>query len=317
MKKIENYRPSFPARYLTIWVIVGFFCLPDLGAEGLTNLDCLIKPEMYVDLSSSVDGVLESVLVDKSDVVKKGQAVANLESAIETAVVALARQKASTNDEIRSKQIHLAFTQRKLVRLQKLFKKNAISFNDQDEADTEAAMAAMALEKAKSDKKIVQLQLQLALAELEQKTVRSPISGVVVERLLMPGESVDNQPILRLAQIDPLRVEVIAPTELFGRIKKGMSAEIVPEAPADSVYQAKVSVVDKIIDAASGSFMVRLELPNSDYRVVGGLKCKIRFLAENQTAGEIDPISATETESKIQIDRNSTAICRGTIKPLL
>ena len=209
------------------------------------------------------------------------------------------------NDEIRSKQIHLAFTQRKLERLEKLYQKNAVSFNDRDEADTEAAMAAMALEKAKSDKKIAQLKLQLALAELDQKTVRSPIAGVVVERFVMPGESVDDQPILKLAQIDPLRVEVIAPTELFGRIEKGMPAEIVPEVPADTVYQANVSVVDKVIDAASGSFMVRLALPNPDYTVVGGLKCKIRFLAENEGAGGIDPVSATDTDSKIQTTGNS------------
>ena len=70
------------------------------------------------------------------------------------------------------------------------------------------------------------------------------------------------------------------PGHLFGSIEPGMPAEIEPEAPAEGLHAATVDVVDPLIDAASGTFGVRLTLPNPDHAVPSGLKCKVRFLAE-------------------------------------
>lgn len=42
-------------------------------------------------------------------------------------------------------------------------------------------------------------------------------------------------------------------------------------------YEASVKVVDRVIDAASGTFGVRLQLPNPGYRVPAGVKCRVRF----------------------------------------
>ena len=82
---------------------------------------------------------------------------------------------------------------------------------------------------------------------------------------------------MKLAQIHPLRVEVIAPVALLGKLTSGMTADVMPEAPVGGVHSAKVTVVDRVVDAASGTFGVRLELPNPHYRLPAGLKCKVRF----------------------------------------
>ena len=103
------------------------------------------------------------------------------------------------------------------------------------------------------------------------------LNGVVVERFLHPGEYVEDQPILKLAQVDPLNVEVILPVEMLGSVKVGMRATVKPEAPVTGFYSAKVKIVDKVVDAASGTFGVRLELPNPDYQLPPGLKCKVVF----------------------------------------
>ena len=42
-------------------------------------------------------------------------------------------------------------------------------------------------------------------------------------------------------------------------------------------YEAKVTIVDKVVDAASGTFGVRLEMPNPEHRITPGLKCKVIF----------------------------------------
>ena len=59
-----------------------------------------------------------------------------------------------------------------------------------------------------------------------------------------------------------------------------MQAEVVPEGPVGGRNRARVTIVDEVIDAASGTFSVRLELPNRDYEIPAGLKCAVRFLGE-------------------------------------
>jgi multidrug efflux pump subunit AcrA (membrane-fusion protein) len=115
---------------------------------------------------------------------------------------------------------------------------------------------------------------------VEQHQIRSPIEGVVVETLLRPGEFRDDQsPIMTLAQIDPLRVEVFVPAEFYGRVGIGDEAEVQPEAPIGGAYRARVEVVDRVLDAASGTFGVRLALPNSDRHLPGGRKVRFPGIA--------------------------------------
>lgn len=252
-------------------------CIVTVQAAETTDLDCMVKPEMYVELSSPVDGVLESVQVEASDFVQKGQVVAKLEASVEAAQVKLARQEASVGDVIESKKIESEFTTRTQQRFSELYKKRASSLAEDDKARTEAELTKIALNKAINDKKAAQLKLELALAQLEQKSIKSPISGVVIERYAMPGETVKDRPIMKLAQINPLRVELVAPAALFGQITTGMSVDIQPEKPANETYKATVTIVDKLIDPASGSFKVRLALPNPNDKLIGGVNCIAKF----------------------------------------
>ena len=86
------------------------------------------------------------------------------------------------------------------------------------------------------------------------------------------------QPILKLAQIDPLRVEVVLPETAYGKIHVGMVGTVTPE-DLGGTYTAHVTVVDRVIDAASGTLGVRLELPNPDDKLPGGLRCRVQFPA--------------------------------------
>jgi multidrug efflux pump subunit AcrA (membrane-fusion protein) len=113
---------------------------------------------------------------------------------------------------------------------------------------------------------------------LKQRTILSPIDGVVVERTLGPGEyAFDQTHLLTVSQIDPLNVEVFVPLSQFRRIRVGASAEVYPEDPVGGRYSANVTVVDRVFDAASGTIGIRLELPNPEYAIPAGLKCQVRF----------------------------------------
>ncbi len=82
---------------------------------------------------------------------------------------------------------------------------------------------------------------------------------------------------MELAQIDPLNAEVTLPVNLYPAIKVGMRTKVILEAPLGGQYLAEVKIIDRVVAAASGTFGVRLELPNPNNRVPAGLKCKVIF----------------------------------------
>jgi RND family efflux transporter MFP subunit len=247
------------------------------SASFAADLDCLIEPKVIVAISSSVDGLLETVTVDRGDLVEEGQVVATLESSVEKATVALAHARTQIEAAIKAGEVRVDFGGRQFARAEEVFRETGISFKDVDEAATTKALAEVSILEAKENKHLAEMELERAVAGLAVRTVRSPVTGVVMERLLSPGEFAKQSPILKVAQLDPLRIEVIVPVAQLGKITVGMPAEIVPEAPASNVYRARVTVVDRVVDAASGTFGVRLELPNPGYRLAAGLKCKVRF----------------------------------------
>jgi len=248
-----------------------------LMATEKAVLDCLVKPEMYVDLSSSVDAILDKMLVDTGDRIKKGQPLVKLEASVEKARVNLARIQASSNSEIDNRRVQLQYAKRNSKRIRNLYARKSVSLYEKDKAETEVALAEIELDKAAEKKKIAQLNLELAKTELARRTIRSPIDGIVVDRYSMVGESVVDRTIMKLAQIDPLQVELIAPTEYFGLIKKGMEVDIYPERPANKTFKATVTIVDQLIDPASGSFTVRMALPNPGDQLVSGVNCIANF----------------------------------------
>lgn len=249
----------------------------DAKAQPL-EFDGLIEPALSVKVGSNTIGILETVPVDRGDMVKDGQVVATLQAGVEKATMDLAKARAELDATIKGKRAELEFAERSKQRKKELYEKKTLSFQEWDEAETKRILAELALNEALEAKRLAELEYKRSVEVVKRMSIRSPINGVVVERLLCQGEYVENQPIMRLAQINPLYVEVIMPVSTLGSVKVGMFADVKPEAPVSGVYKAKVTIVDKVVDAASGTFGVRLELPNPDYKLPPGLKCKVLFL---------------------------------------
>jgi RND family efflux transporter MFP subunit len=233
---------------------------------------------MTVKVSSAVPGLLETVTVDRGDFVKKGQGLATLESGAEKAAIEVLRARATMESAIKTGQARLELSTRSHSRNEGMFQKALIPAEKMDEIETSKRLAELTLLAATDNRRLAELELRQATAELARRTLYSPISGVVVERLLAPGEFAhDEQPVLKLAQLDPLRVEVFASVALLGSITVGQHIEVMLQAPIKGTYMARVTVVDRVVDAASGLFGIRLELPNRDYHLPAGLKCKVHL----------------------------------------
>jgi RND family efflux transporter MFP subunit len=215
------------------------------------EFDCLLEPHLEANVSSASAGVVDEVFVDRGDSVEKHQVLARLQSDVEKRAVELARARAELEA-------------RKDVRGHELYKEKFISQGERDELETNHVMAELELKQARDN--------------LERRVVRSPLKGIVVERFRSPGEYVDGDKIFKVVQIDPLNVEVVVPVSMLGLVSKGMRAEVRPEIPVGVVYTATVKVIDRVVDAASGTTGVRLELPNPEHEIPAGLKCKVRFL---------------------------------------
>ena len=243
-------------------------------------LDCLVQPFRIVEIGSQTIGLIETLHVERGDKVEKGQVVVELEAGVERAAVEVARMRASQQGALRVREESLSLSATRRQRGSELFEKDVLSMDIREELETQARIAELELVQAKESRQLAALELLQAEALLARRTLRASISGVVTERLLEPGEIVDEETILKIAQVDPLRVDVLLPASRFGTARAGMRASIEPEFPVEASVVATVSIVDPVIDAASGTFSVRLDLPNPDGQIPGGLHCTVKFLDE-------------------------------------
>ena len=276
------------------------------GDIGLEPLDCVISPSVVADLGSGVPGIVNAVRVDRSDMVQAGDVVAELESSVEAAALELAQARAEMDAEVNLRRVNAAFGKRQKRRTEDLFQRKAISTNDMDERDTEARLASIQLRQALDNQRLAKLERQRSESVLNRRTIKSPITGVVMERFKTIGEYVEDQPVVRIAQLDPLHVEVFVPVEHLGKVRQGMQAEVWTETVADASWKASVSRVDRVADVASGTYGVRLELPNPDYSVPAGLRCQLKFIegsdlsmatVDAASQAEMAPVEVAATEA--------------------
>jgi RND family efflux transporter MFP subunit len=237
---------------------------------------CLIEANEVIALGSSAKGIIEKIEVERGDRVKKGQTVARLESGVERAALALAEARAVNDAPVRSTEARLAFEARRAQRARELFAEEVMADTTLDEIETDRAMAEASLAEAQSNQNLARLELRRMREVLAQRVIKSPIDGVVVDVHLSEGEFTHEQaPLMTVAEIDPLRIETFLPVSLYGSVETGDQATIRPASPIGGVLQAKIDVVDPVIDAASGTFGVVLLVPNPDGALPAGLRCRL------------------------------------------
>lgn len=247
------------------------------AVSGQATLGCLIEPDKVADLGSQVIGVLEGLRAERGDVVRKGQVLAQLRSDLERATADVARTRAATEAELRSSEASRELAQQKMRRAEDLVARNFIAQQALDQARADLRVAEQKVLQTREQLRVWGREVSVAEAQVGLRSIRSPFDGVVVERYLSLGERVEEKPVFRVARIDPLRVEVIVPAARYGMIRAGDVASVRPDLPGAAPVDATVSVVDRVVDAASNTFRVRLSLPNPEHRLPAGLRCRISF----------------------------------------
>ena len=249
-------------------------------AAAADPFDCLIEPNQTVEIRSSVEGLIEKVHVQRGDRVKAGQVLVQLESAAEASAVQLAKVRVEAQGRLTSAQNRLDYAEKKLERASQLHTQAFVSAQARDEAEAEKRILEAELRQAREDKEQATYELRHSQDLLARRTLRSPFNGVVLDRMLNPGDLAESgtgrKPILKLAQVEPLRVEVVLPIAAYGKIKPGASAQVMPESIGGR-HPAKVTIVDSVFDSASGTFGVRLEIANPNGVLPAGIRCQVEF----------------------------------------
>ena len=208
---------------------------------------CLVLPSRDVQLSSPVSGVALKKVAERGQRVSKGDVLLQLDDRQEFAALAVAKAR-------------LDFAERRLERNQTLLSQNILADQEADELETERALAELEYKQART------------LAGL--KVIRAPIDGTVVAMEVDLGEYVGADPILRLAQLDPVKASLVFRSEYLGQIRVGQAFDLKVQH-SDKSASGVVKLIDDLVDPGSGTFGVEIELPNPDFSIVPGLRCSL------------------------------------------
>lgn len=290
-----RFTPRISRRFVVLILVLSS------TAYGNEPLECLIEPHLLIDVSSSEIGVLASVNVDAGDSVRKNDVIAALRTDVENATYDVSSARAQSGSEIELLKREHEYALRNQQRVDELNAENVISKQEVDEVHTSQSAAKLRFQAASEKQRTARLEAIRDELALARRIVRSPIDGVVINKYRNVGEYVEGDPILQLAQLDPLLIRVIVPIAMFGQIEMGMQAIVTPELSIEGPFEATVTSIDPMVDAATATLGVRLSLPNPDHRLPPGLKCTLTFLSKNESLASVDRSTDNNQATKLTL----------------
>jgi len=240
--------------------------------------DCVIIPAVTVQLGAPVSGLLDQVLVDQGDLVVAGQKVATLRSEVERTTLEVLVLQAESRAEIEAQVSRLALAEKRLARVQNMVERSIAPREGLDTAEAEVEVITRELAIAEMRQKVAILELERARQQITQREILSPVNGVVIVRHRYDGEFLPQDGyVVTIAQISPLIVEAFLPVSYYRSVVPGEVLRVLPDPPVGGDYNGIVNIVDRVFDAASGTFGIRVLLDNTDLSIPAGSRCQIEL----------------------------------------
>ncbi|KQP44265.1 hypothetical protein ASF44_28550 [Pseudorhodoferax sp. Leaf274] len=253
-------------------------------------LACLIQPAQVAEVGSAVIGVVQTLQADRGDRVRRGQVLATLRSDVERASAEAAQSRAGSLGELRGAVAALELAELRRDRARSLKDENFVSAQALEQAEAEFRVARERVAQVREALRTATHEVGTSEAQLAQRTLRAPFDGVVVERYANLGERFEEKALFRIAAVATLRVEVVAPLPLFGQLQPGQKIQVTPELPGAAVRTASIVQIDQVLDPASNTFRLRLDLPNADGKLPAGLRCRADLGGAAQAAPPAAPV---------------------------
>lgn len=223
------------------------------------SLRSVIAPREDVRLSTPVDGVIMEYYKKEGDAVVKGEAIVRLDDRLEKA-------------EVERTEAMVLAANAELERAQKDFDRVMTLHGEKIASDKQKEEATYQLETAKSHAIQGQAAHDAAEVQLSYKTISSPIDGIFFKKNKSVGESVNRlEVVARVLDDKQLEMVLYCGPQLFGKFQVGQEVKVkLLDGPNKGmIVSAIVLSTDSVIDAASGTFRVKLDLNPSEYVVAG------------------------------------------------
>jgi HlyD family secretion protein len=197
-----------------------------------------------IRLAAQREGVIEKVFVEEGDQVQAGQVLAVLadEQARRNAVLARAEAR-QAQLAVGPLQTRLAAAEREVRRLEPLAADDTVPRQELDTARDQVRLLVADIASARAGAAVAHERLQVALHEIEQRTVRAPLAGKIVRRQARPGDGVSVAtvtPLFLFAPDAPRIVRAEVEERWLPMVAVGQKAEIALEADESRVFQGQV-----------------------------------------------------------------------------
>ncbi len=243
-----------------------------------------LEAEEEANVATKASGVVTRIFVEEGDRVREGQPLAKLDG--ERLALELARTEVNLNK-----------LKREHDRNEELYKKQLISIEE--------------FERIKSEYDTQQAAYNLAKLELDYTTVRAPISGIVSQRFIKVGNTLQmNEPTFMVSDFDPLLAIMYAPEKELGKLKASQVAHLTVDALAGTIFTGKIKRISPIVDATTGTFKVTIEVDDESRQLKPGMFGRVRIIYDTHGGTLLVPKEAIieeDSESSIYVVQDSQA----------
>lgn len=242
----------------------------------------LTEPYRQIDVAAVESGVIANAHVSEGDLVSQGQVLASLDAETFLALLAIADKSRKSRGRLQAAQAEVRLKQVRAENFAKVFASGHARPEEVRRAHAEFEIAQAHLLEAEEDLAVKQLEYEKIKTQVERRTIRAPISGIVSRRYKEEGEFVaPNDPVvMTLVQLDPLLAVFSITSEQSQQLKVGQQVPVkVARQPAAVV--GIVEFIAPVTDAESGTILVKIRLDNSEGQHRSGSRCSLQFPDES------------------------------------
>lgn len=241
-----------------------------------SQLHGIARPQMNAVMSSLVPGQVMTIHQQEGAVVKAGEKLVSLDDRLAQAQVEAARAEAERVATLQKAELAFQQSERRLERLKQAGLQSASAGFEIEEARSLMEQARADRDMANEAKAVLVANLKMAEEQLRRNTVFAPFDSVVVQVHQKVGTTVDpSLPLITLADLATLEVEMYVPVDRFGTLQTGGTVKVLAGEPVSKTLTAAVRSVSPVIDSASNTFRCVLVIDNSSRSLPAGFSVEL------------------------------------------
>jgi cobalt-zinc-cadmium efflux system membrane fusion protein len=242
----------------------------------------IAHPLQVAEIAAAADGPLWKLFVSEGDSVTEDTVLALIDNRVAHASMIAAQSSADRQAMLKAANAKVSLAEQFLNRIQQAAAKKAASGLEVDEATSRLTEAKAALQEGLESQREAEARLQIEKARLDTYEVRAPFQGTVVKIYPHLGETVSRgAPLIKIADIQRLRADLYVPISLISKQRIGEIVELRADLPNQPLLKAKIVFIAPLIDAATKTTRIVVEIENVDNPLPAGFAVRLSQTRQN------------------------------------